>query len=239
MEVAVKRRKRWARAQLTELRESCARFHGTALRPYVAHLINISEQLPAKVKKYSDDFMSAVRAMKLDGALEHAGRNFALVYAGGCIAIEAKVLPWNKEHLFRAIESCFRTAADDIRGHTNSLGRARAILKAKLHSDEMVQARPGRIVSTEQCAGYWEEADGIRSYTVHAKVFRRWFASQAQAVAVLRWLYDQGDLLAEKGKLTPSLKTTQWAERSWRWPGFKVVKSIRLCDPFLSSKKGA
>jgi hypothetical protein len=175
--------------------------------------------------------------MKLDGALEHAGRNFALVYAGGCIAIEAKVLPWRKEHLFRAIKSCFRAAVDDIRGHTNSLGRARAILKAKLQSDELVQARPGRTVTTEQCAGYWEDADGIRSYTVHATAFRHWFASQAQAVAVLRWLYDQGDLLAEKGKFTPSLKATQWAERSYRWPGFKVVKSIRLRDPFLSSKK--
>ena len=33
--------------------------------------------------------------MRLDGALEHAGRNFALVHAGGFMAIEAKVLPWS------------------------------------------------------------------------------------------------------------------------------------------------
>ena len=234
-DVEAKRRKRWARTQLTELRQNCARLHGTALQPYVIHLIAVSEQLRKKVEKHCAVFMNAVRAMRLDGALEHAGRNFALIYAGGCMAIEAKILPWTEARLFRAVDACFHAAVEDIRGHTNSLGRARAILKKKLKSDEIVQAQPGKTVTPERCAGYWQEEGGIRSYTVHAKAFRSWFASRAQAVAVLRWLYDQGDLIGEKGKLTPSLKTTQWAERSCRWPGDKVVKSIRFRDPFLSS----
>ncbi len=173
--------------------------------------------------------------MRLDGALEHAGRNFALIYAGGCMAIEAKILPWTEASLFRAVDACFHAAVEDIRGHTNSLGRARAILKKKLKSDEIVQAQPGKTVTPERCAGYWQEEGGIRSYTIHARRFRRWFASRAQAVAVLRWLYDQGDLIGEKGKIRPSPKTTQWAERSCRWPGEKVVKSIRIRDPFLST----
>ena len=177
-----KRRKRWARAQLSELRGNCARFHGTALEPYVAHLITTSRQLPTKVEKYSEKFMKAVRAMRLDGALEHAGRNFALIYAGGCMAMEAKLVPWTEERLFQAIESCFRAAVEDIRGHTNILGRARSILKRKLQSDEIVEVRPGEVVTPEQCAGYWQDAAGIRNYTIHAKAFVGWFASRAQAV---------------------------------------------------------
>jgi hypothetical protein len=234
-DVEAKRRKRWARTQLTELRQNCARLHGTALQPYVVHLIAFSDQLRKKVEKHCAVFMIAVRAMRLDGALEHAGRNFALIYAGGCMAIEAKILPWTEARLFRAVDACFHAAVEDIRGHTNSLGRARTILKKKLKSDEIVQAQPGKTVTPERCAGYWQEEGGIRSYTVHAKAFRSWFASRAQAVAVLRWLYDQGDLIGEKGKIKPSPRTTQWAERSCRWPGDKVVKSIRFRDPFLSS----
>jgi putative DNA primase/helicase len=202
-DVETKRRKRWARTRLTELRENCARFHGTALEPFVTYLIAVSGQLPKKVGNHCSTFMKAVRAMHLDGALEHARRNFALIYAGGCVAIEAKILPWTEESLFQAIESCFRAAVEDIRGHTNSLGRARAILKTKLQSDEIVQARPGKAVTPERCAGYWQEEAGIRSYTIHAKAFCRWFPSRAQAVMVLRWLYDQGDLISEKGKLPP------------------------------------
>ncbi len=232
--IARKRRKRWARTQLTELRKNCERYHGMALEPYLNHLIANSRRLPGKVEAHCETFMKGVRAMRLDGALEHAGRNFALIYAGGCMAIEAGVLPWTVAGLFRAVDVCFRAAMEDIRGHTNSLGRARALLKAKLLSPEVMQARPGATVTPEQCAGYWQEDKGIRSYTIHAAAFRRWFASRTQTAAVLRWLHGQGDLVTEKRKFTPSPKTSQWAERAYRWPGGKVVKSIRLRDPFLS-----
>ncbi len=230
------RRKRWARTQLTELRRNCARFHGTALEPYISHLITISRQLPRKVEAHCAKFMKAVRAMHLDGALEHAGRNFALIYAGGCMAIEAEVLPWTKARLFHAVEVCFRAAVDDIRGHTNALGRGRALLKKMLQSNDIVQARSGKTVTPGQCAGYWHEEHGIRSYTIHAKELYRRFASRAQAVAVLRWLYDSGNLIAERGKLTPSPKTAQWAERACRWPGGKIAKSIRFRDPFVPTR---
>ena len=233
--VESKRRKRWGRRQLAKMRENCARFHGTAFGPYVAHLIAISRQLPEKVDNHCETFMKGVRAMHLDGALEHAGKNFALIYAGGCIAIEAKILPWTADRLFQAIGSCFRAAVEDIRGHTNSLRRARAVLKTKLRSDEIKQVRPRETVTPDRSPGYWQEKAGIRSYTIHAKAFRGWFASRAQAVAVLRWLYEQGDLIADKGKFAPSLKTSQWAVRACRWPGGKNVKSIRLRDPFPSS----
>ncbi len=103
LDVATGRRKRWARAQLTELRENCTRFHGMALEPYVVHLIALSGQLRPQVEKHCAMFMDKVRAMRLDGALMHAGRNFALIYAGGCLAIEAKILPWSGPHLFQAI----------------------------------------------------------------------------------------------------------------------------------------
>ena len=105
--------------------------------------------------------MKAVRAMRLDGALEHAGQNFALIYAGGCLAIEADILPWTEQALFHAVETCFQAAVDDIRGHTNALGRGRAILKAKLRSDEVVQIPPGTAVIPEQCTGYCQVEGGI------------------------------------------------------------------------------
>jgi hypothetical protein len=203
----------------------------------VANLITISKHLPTKVEKHCEEFMKAVRAMRLDGALEHAGRNFALIYAGGCTAIEAKILPWTEKRLFQAIESCFRAAVEDIRGHTNVLGRARSILRSKLMSDEIVEARPGQTVTPKRCAGYCQESAGIRYYTLHAKAFVRWFSSRAQAAAILRWLNDQDDLIAEKYKYKPSLKSVQWAERACRWPGGMVVKSIRMRDPFLSASR--
>lgn len=232
--VGKRRRKRWARRQLTELRENCARFHGSALEPYLDHLM-ATPSLRNQVNTHCEKFMRAVRAMRLDGALEHAGRNFALIYAGGRMAIEAKLLPWTEPKLFDAITTCFGAAVDDIQGHTNALGRARAKLRARLASDVIKRARFGKAITPDHCAGFWQEEDGIRTYTVHAKAFRDWFESRAQAVAALQWLYERGDLVVHQAKGRPSLKTTQWAERSYRWPGGKVVKSIRLRDPFTAS----
>ena len=195
-----KRRKRWARTQLTELRQNCARFHGTALEPYVTHLIAISEQLPTKVEKHCEEFMKAVRAMRLDGALEHAGRNFALIYAGGCIAIEAKILPW--------------TEARSVSGHRFMLPGSRGgysrpyQLAGPCSRDPEEEAQVGR----DRGGPAWADGHaramrrllargGRHSVLYHSRQgFRRWFASRAQAVAVLRWLYDQGDLIAEKGQ---------------------------------------
>jgi putative DNA primase/helicase len=237
-DVETKRRKRWARTQLTELRENCARFHGTALEPYLTHLISVSGQLPKKAKKHCSEFMKAVRAMRLGGALEHAGQNFALIYAGGCMAIEANVLPWTEAAVFQAVEACFVAAVQDILGHTSPLTRGRAILRTRLQSGEILQARAGETITPERYVGFWREEGGIRTYTLHAKAFRQWFDSRAQAVAVLQWLYEQGDLLADRGKLRPSPKSAQWAERACRWPGDKVVKSIRLRDPFIPAGPG-
>jgi len=234
--IKVSRQKRWARAELRKLRTNCERYHGAALEPYLAFLIAEDAGLRKKVASHCATFMIAVHSMRLDGALEHAGRNFALIYAGGCMAIEAGILPWTEDALLRAVETCFRAAVTDVQGHTDSLSRARSILKAKLRSNEVIAVPPGKALTPKRCAGFWEEHEGIRSFTIHATAFRGWFASRAQAVAVLRWLYEQGDLIVGRGKITPTLKSTLWAERSRRWPGGQVVKSISLRDPFPSTR---
>jgi hypothetical protein len=227
-----KQRTRWARAELVKLRRHCELYRGTAIEPYILYLIGLGDRLAVKVKKYLDEFMGAVIAMHLDGALEHAGRNCALVYAGGCLAIDAKVLPWSKSELFDAVLAAFGSAVEEIQGHSNVLGKARAILSEKLRSSHISQFRQGRTITPEESQGYWEMKNGVKVYTIHAKAFRDWFSSRAQVVALLRWLSNRGKLIVETDQLGRSPISTNSASRTCRWPGYKPVKSIKFCDPF-------
>ena len=128
--------------------------------------------------------------------------------------------------------TCFRAAVKDISGHTNALGRARKILKGKLQTPELVPAASGVKASPGRHPAYWEKTEGVRSYTIRVKAFRGWFDSPAQMTAILRWLHQEGLLIEGRRTFKPSLTSGQWAVRAHRWPGGKVVKSIRMQDPF-------
>src|SRR5450432_2489508 len=77
---------KWAQQKLIALRNSCEENHGVAIRPYLQYLIKNKSTLQKTIAKCMGEFESAISDMKLNGALQHAARNFALVYAGGCLA---------------------------------------------------------------------------------------------------------------------------------------------------------
>ena len=85
------------RNTLISIRESCERNHGTTIRPYIEHLIANVDAVELTVKSQIAEFEKAVNASALDGALQHAAKNFGLIFAGGCLGIDAKLLPWDRE----------------------------------------------------------------------------------------------------------------------------------------------
>lgn len=226
-------RQAWARALLAKLRHNCARFHGSALVPFIKWLIEHDQEVRRRYPIYIKEFMRNVDELNLDGALEHAGRNFAHVYASGCIARRAGVLPLSDRIILRAVLSCFKAAVADIHGYTNTLGRGREALKAKLLSGKIGPGKRDVEMDPKRIPGYYNRTDEDRlQFTIYAKAFRGWFSNRAQAIAVLLWLDDEGLLIRGNKRGAPSLKSTGWAEHSPRWPGGKVVKSIQFWAPF-------
>ncbi len=74
----------------------------------------------AMVARYMAEFLEFLDIDIKEGALQHAARNFDLVYAGGRLAMQAGLLPWRKERLRSAITTCFKaglrsiTKAEDV-----------------------------------------------------------------------------------------------------------------------------
>jgi hypothetical protein len=67
--------------------------------------------------------------------------------------------------------------------------------------------------------------DGRQVFTVHAAAFRRWFGA-TRCRSVLLWLRQRGLLLLGDRQITPSRNSTEWAERTPRWPDGCVQKSF-------------
>jgi putative DNA primase/helicase len=224
--------RRWARNQLVKLRRAGELQHGTALRPYLEFLVAQGTTLRTKIRAYEKAFMKRAKRLKLDGALAHAAKNFAVIFAGGSLAIEAGVLPWPEDVLLDAIVTCFESAI--VRGHANALAIARRTLQKKLASDEIIERTPNAIFGPMDHAGFSEHVNGKVRITVASAAFAKWFENRAQRLAALHWLHDQGHLDMGTKRASPSLRTTEWAERQRRWPDGSNPRSFVFFDPFGS-----
>ena len=129
IDVASSQREAWGRDTLTLLRKNCERYCGTALDPYLLFLMSLGRRLRPLCDEFSESFMNqSVRPMRLSDALEYVGRNVALIYAGGCMAIEANVLPWKEHNLFAALNSSFRAMVEVNNGTAKSLRHGRILV---------------------------------------------------------------------------------------------------------------
>jgi hypothetical protein len=230
IDIASSQREAWGRDTLTLLRENCERYYGSALDPYILFLMSLGQRLRPLCNEFFESFMTqSVRPMRLSDALEYAGRNVALIYAGGCMAIEAKILPWREDNLFAALNSCFRAMVEVINGNAESLRHGRILLRKRLYSPDIIEAGRARPVTPDRYQGYWEDLpDGTRTFTIDRTAYVTWFANRAQATAILRWLWDE-DIDMDPADKIPSPIEGQ----ACLWPGHKPVPSIRFREPWL------
>ncbi len=77
-------------------------------------------------------FMEELDTQSMSGATEHAVENLSLMFAGGCMAIDAGILDYAKRDRLRAIERCFRDAVDTAGEERDPLLRAKSILRRRL-----------------------------------------------------------------------------------------------------------
>lgn len=113
-----------ARKLLVNLRLACERHRGRPIKAYIDYLLKHSD-LKGQIQKHMEGFYKAYDTSTLDGALQHAAQYFALIYAGGRLAIAAGILPWNRKDLRAAVVQCFDAAVDEVDKYDNALEKAK------------------------------------------------------------------------------------------------------------------
>jgi hypothetical protein len=235
--VPPERREAWARLILKRMRNGCKRHHGVALRPLVEYLMSDPERVERRLEAYMAEFMERIDTSPMTPAQEHASENFALVYAGGCVAIDAGILPYLKKDVRRAITRCCRDALQTAREDNDPLLRAKWILRRWLESDRIFEMKSPNDRFDESRFGGYVIKDGQRSkYVIRAATLRRWFKTEPAALrGIIAWLEGKRCLVARNPRTTGiARRPTDWAERIVTWPDRQstTVRSIIFYDPF-------
>jgi Domain of unknown function (DUF927) len=235
LDVKEAEREAWATEALRKLRTACTEHHGTAIRKFIRRLVGKGKADAAKfVAKHQVAFLEKLNIKDMPPELGYAAQNFALIYAGGALAIEAKVLPWRRKELLSAVLKCFRATES---GKADLLRQAQKKLAKHLNSATVQRDDVSKSTSPTACEGYFDHGQGV--FKIHAKAFRGWFSTSELNTALL-WLHDQGHLTIPN---TTKLKSgTGWAESTIGWPDRKTHRTIILRDPFskiasMKSKK--
>jgi putative DNA primase/helicase len=231
-------RKTWARSTLKRLRKACVRHHGVALRPFVEFLMSDLQRAKRRVEAYMAEFMEEVDTRRLTGAMEHAAENCALIYAGGCTAVDAGILPYLKKDVMRAITRCCRDALQAANEVSDPLLRAKRVLRGNLESGLVFTRKSSKDrFDTRTYHGYVTQGGPRSTYVIRAASLREWFKTEPGALrGIIAWLVKKGCLLARQSRTTKTHdRPTDWAERIVAWPGRRPtpVRSISFYDPFV------
>ena len=165
------------------------------------------------------EFMREIDTAGISGAAEHAAENCSLVYAGGCMAIEAGLLPYRKEEVLRATTRCFCGALEADRNDADPLLRAKRLLRSWLRSDRVVELKISNDrFDANRYQGYAIGVGQRRRYVVRAASMRMWLSRQPGGFrdAVL-WLERQRRLQPRQSR-TAGNRPADWMERSVVWP---------------------
>jgi hypothetical protein len=121
-----------------QLLAACADQHGTPMRAYIRFLIARRATLKRAIQKPSEAFVALTADQGVPTRHRMITNNFALLYAAGCLAIKAGILPWKRQHLRQALQRQLIAAIAHLRSYHITPGMIRRILRRRLRSSMVV-----------------------------------------------------------------------------------------------------
>jgi hypothetical protein len=237
--IASKREKAstWARTELRRLRAACKNHSGVAAHAFIRRLPNGWNEHAEFLKERVDEFVIAVNGNALTDVKQHAAKNFGVIYAGACLAIEKDVLPWDPKDLSASLRECFMDAMHGIRTSDDVLVGGQTKLREALQNGPLwpsVSAWP----NSTNAIGFLKQEGGRKRYVAGTKEFRQLFEDEDQARAVLGWLHAEELLKISLGE-NESLEAGIWKGTTPRWPNGGAHRSYEFFDPFEADRATA
>ncbi|MCC0807858.1 hypothetical protein FPV16_16770 [Methylobacterium sp. W2] len=144
------------------------------MKAFVQYLLEHPDTFRDQVGRHIEEFFEQTKTVLAAGEIQHAARNFGLVYAAGRLAIAARILPWNRTVLRKAILACFCDGYSLIPKYKPLEAAAARILREKLRQISLpVKEKHG--IDPGDKIGFVTEIGNVVQFTIRSTTFRDCF----------------------------------------------------------------
>jgi hypothetical protein len=219
----------WKRQQFAEIAQACDENHGAAYRRYISSLIAMGPRLDSVVRREVEYFIHKVGDGQDTDLSRDIAKRFALLYAGGILAIRAGVVGWEKKELFASIKKCYLKARALLPDDGELLRSGLDILKQKLATLPSIQTRNASHVYKRRCESLdgFKKAGNGNAHIIKRNVFDGLFVSRHQQGLIETWLLDNGKLTRALAKGANS--NIAIPKEQHIWPDGERRRSIEIC----------
>lgn len=238
--IADNKRTAWALKHFKIVRRGARKNAGSLGDFYIRKLIKKHKVIPKKIRTLMSEFQTEhnhVNSVERD-----IGKNFALLFAAGILAIRMKVLDWPERVIHDSISQCFRDAIGNLRTEDRLLRRGKADLRKMISSSTVIdlrnKSRPVRKAFPATCEGFIEKRGKKTTITIVGVAFKNCFRDSLSSKLILDWLADAGRGVNFKTRAQRGSDSIKWAESQPEWPDGKRHRSIVFHCPksFLPTK---
>jgi putative DNA primase/helicase len=208
-----------------EVTSACAKNHGQVYRRYLGHLIALRPNIKKTTLEYQRTFIKRVAGSNDNTDVADLARKFGLIYAGGRMGIDAKVLPWKRADLFEAIKKCYDGARALLLDDELLLERGRKALRSYLMALPNLRELKGAAFT--DASGFADHQETCHRCIVKTEALSGIFASRLQQRLVIAALTQEGmvTLATRKGSAQPG------PQSQFMWPNGKRVRSYEIKWP--------
>lgn len=231
-DVPIAERGPWIHEQFSQLRDGLPRQRGVGNKVFVDALVADRESFVENAIEDAADFRDRLKKRAGTPIAADIIAKFAVVYAGGRAAIDAKVLRFDAETIYRAVRRSCIAALKSLPNAEADLAKDLLTLKTLLEGVGVIDAGEASTKqkrNMDQAEGYYEKAEPGIKYTMRAASMMSAFPSLLRARRVVEWLDSEGFLRHQRERKAGV--STEWAQTQANWPSGQRVRSFVLYFP--------
>ncbi len=222
----------WTKAQFSRLRTGLAENNGFAFEAYVRHLLSNLNGCTKEAEKRIAQFEKHMANLDLTPVARDIVAKFGVLFAGGCLAVEAGILPFDVKTLAQAVKRSCVAALAALPDQKAELRADLKLLQEKLSGSAILDCSTitgQKLRVLPNADGYLVVSGASRKYVVRAKEFGDWFPNLLRVRHVLEWLDDEGFL--SHGRARKPGRSLEWAQSQELWPDKTRPRSVVIDLP--------
>jgi Domain of unknown function (DUF927) len=226
----------WKSLTFARLSDAVEQNHGKAFRKYIKSVIARRDSLKEDVTKHVDHFMG-LACKNSDGEIARdVAQKFGLIYAGGVLGIECKLLPWTKCELLDAVMKSYFGARELLPDTGVLLQRGKVAFKALRNRLPFIRQKDRLLFAYQNADGFKEKVKDLHRYLIKKEVFAGSFSSNEEQDLVTKWLVEKGRITLATPKKSAGASGRKPKEQH-PWPDGERRRSIEIFWPVKKKAK--